>query len=113
MSKLSNVVDNDVLKKFVYDKLVIKVNAIDTKIPSTIGLITKAHYDSDKHGLQKNIDDVDKKIPNTSGLKHKNTKIENKIPSVTGLVTTAAVNTKAPKVECKVSEITDLELRLL
>ena len=29
-SKLSNVVDNDVVKKAVYDKLVAKINAIDT-----------------------------------------------------------------------------------
>ena len=30
LSKLSNVVKNDVVKKTVYDKLVAKVNAIDT-----------------------------------------------------------------------------------
>ena len=30
MSKLSNVVKNDVVKKTVYDKLVAKVNNIDT-----------------------------------------------------------------------------------
>ena len=33
------------------DKLVINVNAIDSKIPSNIGLITKAQYDSEKQGL--------------------------------------------------------------
>ena len=31
----------DVVKKTVYIKLVTKVNAIDTKIPSTSGLVTK------------------------------------------------------------------------
>ena len=41
LSKLSNVVDNVVVKKTVYDKLVIKVNAIDTKMPSTSGLVRK------------------------------------------------------------------------
>ena len=41
LNKLSNVVDNVVVKKTVYDKLVIKVNAIDTKIPSTSGLVRK------------------------------------------------------------------------
>ena len=30
LSKLSNVVKNDVIKKTVYDKLVVKVNNIDT-----------------------------------------------------------------------------------
>ena len=71
LSKLSNVVDNDFLKKNVYDKLVIKVNAIDSKIPSNIGLITKAEYDSEKQGLWKSIDGIDKKILNISGLQHK------------------------------------------
>ena len=36
LHKLSNVVDK-VVKKTVCDKLVTKVNAIDTKIPSTSG----------------------------------------------------------------------------
>ena len=49
------------------------------------------------------IEDVDKKIPHTSGLVKKtdyNAKfreIENKIASVTGLVTTAALNAKKHK----------------
>ena len=42
LSKLSNVVHNDVAQKTVHDKLVTKVNAIDTKIPSTSILVTKA-----------------------------------------------------------------------
>ena len=36
LRKLINIVDNDVVKKTVHDKLVTKVIAIDTKIPSTI-----------------------------------------------------------------------------
>ena len=35
LSKLSNVVNNDVVNKTVYDKLVTKVNAVDTKILSS------------------------------------------------------------------------------
>ena len=46
LSKPSNVVDNDVIKKPVHDRLVIKVNAIDSKIPSTSELVTKIQYDS-------------------------------------------------------------------
>ena len=42
LSKLSDVVYNDVAKKTVYDKLVTKVNVIDIKIPSTSILVTKA-----------------------------------------------------------------------
>lgn len=41
---ISNVVDNDAIKNTVHDKLVIKINAIDTKIPSTTELTTKTQY---------------------------------------------------------------------
>ena len=56
LSKLSDVVKNDVAKQIVYDKLVAKVNNIDT---STFVLKTK--YDTDKSKLEN-------KIPDTSGL---------------------------------------------
>ena len=61
---LSNVslIENDVVKKMYYI-LVTKVNAVDTKMPSTSGLITKAHYDLYKHGFEESIEDVHKKIP--------------------------------------------------
>ena len=39
LSKVSNVVNNDVVQKIVYNQLVTKFNAIDTKIQSTIGLL--------------------------------------------------------------------------
>ena len=52
----------------MYDKLVTKVNAIDTKIPSTSGLVTKIWCDADKQDLENKTENVDKKIPNTSGL---------------------------------------------
>ena len=41
------------------------------KIPDTTGLATKVQYDLGKQGLQKKIKDVDKKIPNISGLSKK------------------------------------------
>lgn len=77
-----------------------KVNVVDTKIPSTNRLVTKTQYDSVKQGLERKIEDVDKKIPNTSRLVKKidfsiKTKdIENKLPSVTDLVTTVALKKK-------------------
>ena len=40
LSKLSDVVKNDVVKKDVYDKLVAKVNSIDTS-----GFVLKTKYD--------------------------------------------------------------------
>ena len=42
-SKLSDVVKNDVVKKTVYDKLVAKVNSIDTS-----AFVLKTKYDTDK-----------------------------------------------------------------
>ena len=63
LAKLSNVVKNDVVKKSVYDKLVEKVNNIDTS-----GFVLKTTYDTDKSDLKKKINDAAKKIPDTSHL---------------------------------------------
>ena len=53
MSKLSNVVKNDVVKKAVYDKLSAKVNNIDAS-----DFILKTRYQTDKTELEKKIPDV-------------------------------------------------------
>ena len=50
-------------KKTVYDKLVTKVNAIETKIPSTSELVTKTQYGADKHGFEKKIRMLTKIFP--------------------------------------------------
>ena len=60
--------DKDVVKKTLYNQLVSKANAIDTKIPSTSELVTKTQYDSDKQDLEKRIEGVDKEVLNTNGL---------------------------------------------
>ena len=60
LSKLSDVVKNDVVKKTVYDKLVAKVNSIDTS-----AFVLKTNYDRDKS-------EIKNKIPDTSGLVKKN-----------------------------------------
>ena len=49
---------NDACQKTEQDKLVTKINAFDTKIPSTSGLVTKIQYDSGKQGLEKKIGDI-------------------------------------------------------
>ena len=93
LSKLSDVVKNDIVKKTVYHKLVAKVNNI-----GTIGFVLKAKYQTDKSDLEKKISDADKKILDTSKLVKKldySAKIserENKIPSASGLVANAALN---------------------
>ena len=94
-----NVVDNNVVKKTVYDRIVAKINAVDTKMLITSGLLTKKQKKN--RVLRKILIMLTKKIPNTSGLVHKVdyitkiTEIENQIPIVTGLFTAAVLNTKA------------------
>ena len=61
LSKLSDVVKNDVVKKDVYDKLVAKVNAIPLNNIDTSRFVLKTEYDTDKLELEN-------KIPDTSGL---------------------------------------------
>ena len=68
LAKLSNVVKNDVIKKTEYNKLVAKVDNIDT-----IGFVLKTKYNTDKSDLEKKISDAEKKIPNTSDLVKKQT----------------------------------------
>ena len=63
LGKLSNVVNNDVAKKTMYDKLVPKVNNIDTR-----GFVLKTKCDTDKSDLETKISDADKEIPDTSRL---------------------------------------------
>ena len=50
--------NNDACQKTEHDKLVTKINAFDTKIPSTSGLVTKTQYDSGKQGPEKKIGDI-------------------------------------------------------
>ena len=53
LSKLSDVVKNDVVKKTVYDKLAAKVNNIDTS-----HFVLKPKYQTNKTELEKKIPDV-------------------------------------------------------
>ena len=55
------------MKKTVYDKLVAKVNNIDTS-----GFVLKTKYVADKSDLEKKTSGADKKIPDTSGLVKRN-----------------------------------------
>ena len=113
LGKLSSVVKNDVVKKTVYDKLVAKVNKIDTT-----AFVLKTTYDRDKSDLEKKTSDADKRISDKKQYLHaKITEMEGKIPSITGLATNSAltaVENKRPDVsslvkktdsDAKVSEI--------
>ena len=81
LSKLSNAVNNDVVKKTEYDKLVSKVNNIDIGVGK---FILRSDYDADKTKLE-NI------IPNISNLATKAalTTVENKIPNISNLATSS------------------------
>ena len=95
LSKLSNVVKNYVVKTTVYDKLVAKVDNIDTG-----GLVKKTDYNTKISEIEDKIPDtssfvkktkiteIEGKLPDISGLATKNasTIVENKIPSISGLV---------------------------
>ena len=47
LSKLSDAVKNDVVRKTVYDKLIAKVKSIDTS-----GFVLKIKYDTDKSKIK-------------------------------------------------------------
>ena len=98
LSKLSDVVKNDVVKKDVYNKLVTKVNNIDAS-----GFVLKTKYDADKSEL-------DNQIPDTSDVAKKTdynikiTKIKGKIPDISNLATETALTS----VENKISSVSNL-----
>ena len=113
LSKLSDV-KNDAVKKGVYNKLVAKVNNVDTsrfalktkydtdkselenKMPDTSGLVKKTDYNT-------KITDIDGKIPDISNLATKTAlmTVENKIPNVNNLVKKTDYDTKSTGIENK------------
>ena len=126
MSKLSNVVKNDVVKKTEYYKLVAKVNSIDTsvfvlktkydtdkselenKIPDTSGLVKKTNYNT-------RIPEIEGKIPDASNLAAKTalTTVANKIPDVSNLVKKTDYNTKITEIENKLNNHIMINIVLL
>ena len=122
------------LEKTVYDKLVAKVNNIDTS-----GLVKKANYNTKITEIEDKIPDstsfvkktdyntkvteIDGEIPDLSGLATKTalTAVENKIPSINSLATKTAlitVENKIPSISGLVkkadynTKITDIENKL-
>ena len=95
LSKLSDVVKNDVVEKTDYNKLVTTVDNIDTS-----GLVKKTDCNTKISEIEDKISDiidlatkaalttVENKIPSISNLETKPalTTVENKIPSISGLV---------------------------
>ena len=88
LSKLSDVVKNDIVKKTEYNKSVTKVDNIDST-----NFVKKNKYEKDGSGFEDKMNEIDKKIPDLTSLVKKTdfntklTEIEGKIPSITGLAT--------------------------
>ena len=115
LSKLSDVVKNDVVKKTEYDKLLPKVNSIDTSAP-----VLKTKYDTDKAKLEKKIPDTSVFVKKTD-YNTKVTKIKGTISNVSNLATKTAlaiVENKIPDVSSRVkktdynTKITEIEKKL-
>ena len=113
LSKLSDVVKNDGVKKDVYDRLVAKVDDIDTN-----DFVLKTKYNTDKTELEKkisnatdvvkkaNLTELENKIPDISNLATETalTTVENKIPSVSSLFKKSDYNTKITEIENKLTD---------
>ena len=98
LSKLSIVVKNEVIKQTEYNKLVNKVNNIDTS-----GLLLKTKYGADKSRLENKIPDINNLV-RKSNYNTKITELENKIPDISNLATKTALTT----VENKIPDINNL-----
>ena len=134
LSKLSDLVKNDVVKKTDYNKLVTKVDNIDTS-----GLVKKTDYNTkiteiegkipnisdllEKTNCNFKITEIEDKIPDTSNLATKTAlaAVENKIPDTSNLATKTALTTvenKIPDISSLVEkidyniEITDIKLNI-
>ena len=89
LEKLNDIVSKEVVKNTKFNKLNTKVNYLEIKIPDATNLDNIKQYKTDKQSLEKKTCDV-----------------ENKIPGVTGLVTTTVLNTKIGEVENKTADHT-------
>ena len=99
LSKLSDVVKNDVVKKDVYNA---KIRNIEDKIPDITDLATYATFDA-------KINKIKIKIPSITNLANASLNarindVKNEIPSITDLATTTAFTS----VENKIPNVGDL-----
>ena len=113
MSKLNDVVKNDVVKRAVYEKLAAKVNNIDTS-----DFVLKTKYQTDIAELETKIPDVtdffkkakltelENNIRDVSSLATKTalTTVKNEIPDVSSLVKKTDYNTKIIEIEKKLTD---------
>ena len=126
LSKLSDV-KNDV-KKTEYNKLVTKIDNIDTT-----NFVKKPKYERNGSDFEDKISKIDKKIPDVSSLVKKTdfnskicevvgqipsisglatnsglTAVENKIPNVSSLIKKTKFNTKFTEIDSKIPDVSSL-----
>ena len=112
LSKLSNVVKNDVVKKTEYNTLKNKVDAIDIS-----GFVTRTKFTTDTNVLDDKIDIIENKIPDISRLATKSSvtrliteqedytdKVQKKLPDISG----SASKTELTAVESKIRGVSGL-----
>ena len=112
LAKLNNVFKNDVVKKTTYNTLKNKVDAINTA-----KFVSRTKFTTDSNALDDEIDKVEKKIPDISGLATKSSvtrliieqedytdKVKKKIPDISGL----ASKTELTAVENKIPDVSGL-----
>ena len=87
VTKLTNVIKSDVVKKIEYNKLVTKVDNTDTT-----NFVKKTKYEKDGSGFEDKINKIDKKILDIASLVKKTyfntkvTEIERKLPILVALL---------------------------
>ena len=96
LSKLSDVIKNDVVKKDVDDA---KMKNIEDKIPDITNLATKTTLNDKINEVQDEIPTITNFVPTTAL-----TTIKNKIPNVTNLVKKLTITQKLVKLKKKITD---------
>ena len=91
LKKLSDIVDNEVVKNTKFDRLKTKVNNLEKKTPNATTLIHVSQYNTDQNIQCKKLEMVIKIVPDANGL-----------------VTTTVLNTKISEVRNKLADTSSL-----
>ena len=92
LAKLTNAIENDVVKKTDYNT---KVTSIEAQMAEfTNSFVTRTKFSADTNALDDKIDGVEKKIPDISGLATKT--------SLNSYLQTSTFNSKVTEVESKI-----------
>ena len=118
LTKLRNIVKNDVVKKTDYNTKISNIktlitavnknaldNLVDTLTVDTSNFVTRAKISADTNALDDKNDKVDEKIPDVSGLATNSslTAVENKIPDITSLITKTDFDAKLKDISDRVT----------